>query len=434
LLPQAANAEAAATAQVPQPVVEKAGARPILTLEQAVRLALESNPNLLSVRAGVRAATARVDAAYAPLLPQVAGTAAYQRATANRSEPSLITDQSQSFGGRSAWSFGINATQTVFDFGQTTGSYHVAEANLGNTKLTEQAARLNLVLAVRTAYFKLSQQRALLEVAQETLANLKRHQQQIQGFVEVGARAPIDLVQSQADEQSGQLGLLNAESAYAIARASLAQTIGSKLNHDFDVVQEGLPAVAGEDGETATLLARAQAGHPQLQAALGAVRVQDLAEGTARGAYGPSLRVSAGVTESGEQLDALALNWNAQVLLNCPIFNGGQTAARVAEARANRESASAQVSVVTEQMRLAVEQARLGIRGSKFALSTAEVLVSLSRQRVNLAEGRYETGVGTLLELDDAVLKLASARAQQVQAVYNLAVARAQLLNALGVL
>jgi outer membrane protein len=322
----------------------------------------------------------------------------------------------------------------VFDFGQTTGSYHVAEANLGNTKLTEQAARLNLVLAVRTAYFKLSQQRALLEVAQETLANLKRHQQQIQGFVEVGARAPIDLVQSQADEQSGQLGLLNAESAYAIARASLAQTIGSKLNHDFDVVQEGLPAVAGEDGETATLLARAQAGHPQLQAALGAVRVQDLAEGTARGAYGPSLRVSAGVTESGEQLDALALNWNAQVLLNCPIFNGGQTAARVAEARANRESASAQVSVVTEQMRLAVEQARLGIRGSKFALSTAEVLVSLSRQRVNLAEGRYETGVGTLLELDDAVLKLASARAQQVQAVYNLAVARAQLLNALGVL
>jgi outer membrane protein len=85
-------------------------------------------------------------------------------------------------------------------------------------------------------------------------------------------------------------------------------------------------------------------------------------------------------------------------------------------------------------MRLAVEQARLGIRGSKFALSTAEVLVSLSRQRVNLAEGRYETGVGTLLELDDAVLKLASARAQQVQAVYNLAVARAQLLNALGVL
>jgi outer membrane protein len=212
----------------------------------------------------------------------------------------------------------------------------------------------------------------------------------------------------------------------------LVQTIGAGLKYDFDVVPESMPPITGEDGETVSLFARAQASHPDLQAALGTVRVQELAERTARGGYGPSLRVSAGVTEAGAELDALRWNWNAQVLLSCPIFNGGQTTARVAEARANRDSASAQVSVVNEQMRLAVEQARLGIRGSKFTLSTAEVLVNLSRQRVSLAEGRYETGVGTLLELDDAELKLASARAQQVQAVYNLAVARAQLLNALG--
>jgi outer membrane protein len=55
-----------------------------------------------------------------------------------------------------------------------------------------------------------------------------------------------------------------------------------------------------------------------------------------------------------------------------------------------------------------------------------------ARERLRLAEGRYQAGAGSLLELSDAQVALTAAAAQQVRAEYELAAARAALLRALG--
>ena len=54
--------------------------------------------------------------------------------------------------------------------------------------------------------------------------------------------------------------------------------------------------------------------------------------------------------------------------------------------------------------------------------ATAEV-VEAAREQFGLAEGRYEAGVGNVIELEDAILTLATAQNDQVQAEYNLATA-----------
>ncbi|MGZ3425302.1 MAG: TolC family protein, partial [Polyangia bacterium] len=51
---------------------------------------------------------------------------------------------------------------------------------------------------------------------------------------------------------------------------------------------------------------------------------------------------------------------------------------------------------------------------------------------LRLAEGRYQAGVGSIIELGDAQVAATTAAAQKVQADYNVSTARAQLLNALG--
>jgi len=55
-----------------------------------------------------------------------------------------------------------------------------------------------------------------------------------------------------------------------------------------------------------------------------------------------------------------------------------------------------------------------------------------AREQLRLAEGRYQSGVGSIIELGDAQIAATSAAAQVVQADFNLATARAQLLTALG--
>ena len=83
-------------------------------------------------------------------------------------------------------------------------------------------------------------------------------------------------------------------------------------------------------------------------------------------------------------------------------------------------------------MRLEVEQARLAVRDAASAIDAAVEVVVNAREQLRLAEGRYETGVGNVIELGDAQIALTSARSQEVQARFRLATARAQLQNALG--
>jgi outer membrane protein len=180
------------------------------------------------------------------------------------------------------------------------------------------------------------------------------------------------------------------------------------------------------------LLSQALASRPDVRAAIGTVRAQELSAKAAAGAYGPSLGVSTTLSERGSALDTLHWNWDAIAQLDWPIFQGGITKAQVAEARANVDVASAQVAALRQQVLLEVEQARLGVLGAKKALATSDQLVENSRERLTLAEGRYQTGAGSIIELADAQLALTTALGQRVQAEYSLSTARAALANALG--
>ena len=79
-----------------------------------------------------------------------------------------------------------------------------------------------------------------------------------------------------------------------------------------------------------------------------------------------------------------------------------------------------------------VDQALLAIRAAKAALSSSRDALVAARQRLLLAEGRYQNGSGSVIELGDAQIAAANAAAQVVQTDFQLATARAQLVWALG--
>jgi outer membrane protein len=84
------------------------------------------------------------------------------------------------------------------------------------------------------------------------------------------------------------------------------------------------------------------------------------------------------------------------------------------------------------QVRLDVDSARLAVRAAKATIGAADDAVTSAREQLRLAEQRFATGVGNIIELNDAQVAYSSAAAQVVQAHYSLASARAQLLAALG--
>ena len=65
-------------------------------------------------------------------------------------------------------------------------------------------------------------------------------------------------------------------------------------------------------------------------------------------------------------------------------------------------------------------------------LRLARKLTEASARQRALAEGRYQTGIGNVIELYDALLTDVNARSQLVQARLDVASARARLQHALG--
>ena len=96
------------------------------------------------------------------------------------------------------------------------------------------------------------------------------------------------------------------------------------------------------------------------------------------------------------------------------------------------KNARAQLDSARLQIRLELDQARLALRAAKAALGAAGEALRNARERLKLAEGRYQQGIGSIIELGDAQVALTTAAAQSVQADYRVATARAQLAKALG--
>lgn len=422
------------------PVRAETAVPAMLDLDTALRIAREHQPQLVQARAQSDAAQARIGTALSPLLPQVVGSAGYQRGTANtatRPGSSVSTTGaggSQSWNTYNYWNFGLSANQLIYDFGQSFDQWRAARANAGAQRENENTTLLQVLLNVRTAFFNARASKALMKVAEETKTNQEHHLAQIQGFVEIGTRPEIDLAQVRSDLANARLAMINAENSYETAKARLNQTMGMEAPTNYDVADETLPPVEKEDQNTETLLEEALQARPEFAVLSDQIRAQELTLASVQGGYWPSLNLSTELTSAGSQLDndSQARNWSGGITLNWPLFQGELTRAKAIEARANLRVLKSQSDTLRQQVRLEVEQARLAVRAAKAAITAADDAVVNTRKLLDLAEGRYQTGVGSIIELGDAQVALSNAEAQKVQADYNLASARAQLLQALG--
>jgi outer membrane protein len=410
----------------------------VLTLAEALRAAHAHQPTLELARGTLTTDVGLADQARASLLPQLNGSASYTRATSNfvpqpgGTVPNGSQAQTSSFATTPLWRVGLSASQLVYDFGESINRWkaaHVAADAAGESiHVTEAQVAYN----ARVAFFTARADKDLVGVARDTLANQEKHLAQVQGYVEVGTHPEIDLTQARADRATAQLQLINAENAYAVAKAVLNQAMGVERSIDYDLSDEDLPAVQDEDGNVERLVDEAKHLRPEMVNLRLSTQSQELSLRSAHDMIWPNLGLSGSVNESGPALDRTTWNFSGLVTLSIPLLQGGAINAQILQAQGLLVQTNAQLEVERQQVRLDVEQARLGIRAAKGAIAAAEDALANTRDRLRLAEGRYSTGVGSIIELGDAQLALTTTAAQRVQAQYQLYTARAQLLKALG--
>jgi outer membrane protein len=411
--------------------------RKTIGLKEAVDLALRTHPSGEQSRANVDVASARVEESRAPYLPQVAASAQYQRTTGNvvvrpgynTSNAGQVATWDPSF---NAYTFGASASQLIYDFGQTSERWRSSEANVASAIDSERAARIQIVSNVRKAYFQARAQKDLVAVASDAVKNQQRHLDQINGLVEHGMRPEIDRVTAETNVANAQVQFIAAQNAFVLACAALDQAIGLSASAGYQPAEDEMGAVPEENASIERLLEIALRDRPELAAFAEQRKAQEHLVGAANGAYGPSLSAQASVTEQGIALDHLTPNWWIGALLSWQILQGGATTGQVHEAKATLRVIQAQEDAFKLSVRIDVEQSSLAVQAARATLAAAGLALTNARRQLDLAESRYTVGMGSVIELGDSQVVATQAAAQEVNARYTLASARAALLGALG--
>ncbi len=393
------------------------------TLEECIDIALRQQPTLRAAAATVAAARERVWQTASAYLPQV--SANYQ---ANRRHQSSSSATGGTGGGQAQtfpfYSTGVALTQVLFDFGQNLELIHAAQASAQAFGADADTQHDTVVFNVQQAYFALLAAYRLRDVAEETVAQNQKHLDLAEGRHDVGLAPRFDVTNAQVQLATAELNRVTARNNVSLGRETLRNALGLLGPLDFDILDSlEQPRIEVGDAEALDL---AYANRPELKSLAAQERANAERIKAIQKDYLPKLTSSNNITFSGRSYP-LQENWNVGAAVNLAIFNGGLTTAQVGEAKADLENLRATEDATRKNVTLEVRQALLNLRQATESIGVADKGLQLARENLSLAEGRYATGVGTIIELTDAQASLATAEASRVQALVGYRTALATL-------
>jgi outer membrane protein len=399
----------------------------ILSVDDAVAIALDTQPSIQARLGDYAAAAFRVDQEFSRLLPQVSASW-----TAARSQNVGVINGTSTTGSDRSWSTSssgprLSLSQVLFDFGKTWASTDVArrlaEVALEDTELQRQL----VTQTVKESFTNINFAQRLIRVNEQALQRADLNLRSARGFFEVGTRPKSDVTRAEVDVANARVDVIRARNAERLARVALATAMGlpatTPLQIEDNLIYQPVTLDPARLVEEA-LRQRPESRQARLQA--------DAAEGRVRRASRDFLPDITGSGFYGAQRTDLSEVWELRLSLDWSIFDGGNRIARYREARANLDAAQARVKATELDVSREVEQAQNNVIESQERIQAAQVAVASAQENFRLAQGRFDAGVGTILELTDAQLALTLAQNTEAQALADYRIALARLDRATG--
>jgi outer membrane protein TolC len=291
--------------------------------------------------------------------------------------------------------------------------------------------RETIVLAVGTLYLQAQADAARVESTRaqvttaEALVGLATDQKA------AGIVAGIDVLRQQVQLQSARARLISAENVYEKRKLSLARAIGLPGGQAFTLASRttfhAAPPLTLDQAVAEATAAREDV--KAAQARVDAARYTRDAESAARW---PSLHLDADLGTIGRETSALDRTYAVAALVRVPVFEGGETRARVQRAQADLRIREAELADLTGSIRYDVSAALLDVRAADAGVEVAGSARTLSQQELDQAQDRFKAGVASTLELVQAQESVATATERYIESLYAHAVAKGTLTRALG--
>jgi len=393
-----------------------------LSLSESLAIGLKLNPAGEISRQGLKGVQEKIGEARAGYYPSMKLSSAYTHTTAE----GMGASPPDNYDNRLA------LRQTLFDAGATSnliqGAYHTITAQEYDTTKTSQDIRLS----VSTLFIDILKKEALQTVAKTTLAGTEQHRQQSQALYKEGVSPRADVIKSEVQVSNARLSVVSADTAVLSAKAALSAFLGVPVTTQFEVDGQEVERLPHPLPEVRQALDQAYHLRPELMGVKARLAAADAAVNQAASGFYPNVSLDASYGWQESTFVPRDSKWGVGVTVALPVFEQLTTRSKVGQATANRDGVKAAETQLLRTVELEVEQAWLGLKEAHERQAVAGKALEQATEDMRVSEGRYQEGLGVILEVIDAQTALTQAQTNQVVAAFDIATARVKLDRATG--
>jgi len=418
--------------EMPSPVIPEHLLEPgaTFTLADVVDIALRNNPVTRTAWLEALSAAAELGSTRSAYYPRLDLTV-----DATRMQQSALGGQFDLL--ENTYGPTVDLSWLVLDLGGRAADAEDARLGLLAADWTHTATVQNVILGVQQTFVLYLNSKAQLEAARTNVAQAQAALDAAEARHDAGVATIAEVLQAKTAMSQAQLAVDRLSGQVLALRGSLATAMGLPASTPYDV--GNLPVDLPLELTTRTaeeLIDEARAARPDLAAA----RLEaEQAAARIRSARAQGLpKLWLGASASRVYYDPATYadygdSWSARLLLGVPLFTGFETKYSTEKAKQDAAASASRADTLEQQVILEVWTSYYGLQTATQLVSTSRDLLASAEQSERVAMGRYQEGVGTILDLLTAQAALADARAEEILARSGWFYALAQLAHDTGV-
>jgi outer membrane protein TolC len=403
-----------------------------LTLDEAVKLALERNEQSLATQEDVNAANARVAQAKSFFLPTITSTGTYTRRAYEVRR--VVGDSEVVISRFNALSETLALGMTLFDARSLT-SLSAVKAQRNADVAAAAESRRQLAFEVSQAFLATLGTSQVAEASSRRFTFAGQNLEAAKARFAAGLASINDVTRAELEYATAEVGVTQVKGQVETSTLQLGHLLAAPdaVRGPLVVPEFLIEAASAEAADTEGLVSEALARRLDVGSLRWVASSQRALAKLPMLGWLPSISASGQYRLTNEAaFNNKTWNWNVGATLSWTLFDGGTRFGASKEQRALARLADLDLQAATRRVDLEVREALVSLANQRAALKQATTAHEVAKKNAVETAELYRQGLASALEVADANIKLFEAEVAFVQERYGLGVAFLNLEAALG--
>ncbi|NIM98836.1 MAG: TolC family protein [candidate division Zixibacteria bacterium] len=403
-----------------------------LNLDECLQIAYQNNKTLLQLQEQINAAKYKMGEARSGFFPELSFSGTYTRLGRVPAFDLPGTTMKAEFGTANNYNLRLSLQQPLFTWGRIKNSYDISKYGLSLSQEEYRKNQQQTKFNVTNLFYNILLANELIKVREESINRIEDHLRTVQERYDKGYASEFDVLRVRVQLANAKPPLVQAKNVYQLTLDNLKNLLGISLRDSVNLegTLEFVPIQVDQiQAEEFAFENRSELKLIQEQKGIGRKALA-----LAKAGNKPSLFGSANYEYKRPYYseDKWKTDWNFNLALSFPIFDGFLTRSKVRGAKSHLKQVDITENQIQDLIRLEISQAISDLNLAQENILSQQENVKQAKESLRIANVQYQKGMLTNLELMDTEFALTVAETNHLQALSDYLIAKASYDKALG--